>query len=404
MIKRPDLTHAFIELYAGAGGSILGMINAGMKCIAAVEKDPSACWSLWHNLCMRGFSHFKAQPGNEKKLQKLIDSGFHTENRLFTHIPEDDWITQTDEVSPVLSVYCCDMLHLSPEQLMQDWGIRPRELGLISGGPPCQGFSIANNNRSEADPRNQHPFRFFQFVDFFQPRMFMMENVPGMLTLGRKKGEKEGPFPQSIRLVAGDIGYHFQYEVHNAMNYGVPQTRKRVIFVGIRNDLYESGIRYQMPEPTHTWNYHDALEDGTFIKHFLSGKQPYVNVQEAIGDLGKWDLSAWMDKDCINLPDGHRNRRGAGRTRKTDEATSEIRADNYIWYQDRFSGNWFKGNHRAEYGCFTKGEEDKMKHYMSCRWCGRLNLIIRDQCHACNGPLYPSLKSIYQLTGQIQTD
>jgi site-specific DNA-cytosine methylase len=243
--KRPDLSHAFIDLYAGCGGSILGSMMAGWKCLAGVEWDLSACFTMWSNLALPGWTHFKIDPSLQAKATKWMEKhNYDTASQVqYSHIPEADWITREEEISPILSIWCISMLDLEPEELMEVLDIRPGELGLISGGPPCQGFSYAGERNME-DPRNQHPFRFLYFIKRIQPKLFKMENVPGLMTLGRKKHEKYGPFVHWIVNAAKEAGYHIEWETHNAADYGVPQNRKRVFFTGIRNDIYESGRRH----------------------------------------------------------------------------------------------------------------------------------------------------------------
>lgn len=385
MLKdRSVLKNCFIELFAGCGGNVLGLMQAGWKCLAAVERAEDAVWTLWTNLAMTGFTSLKASPEQYEKLKNKIGDRWQTHNNFFTHIPGNDWLSQKDEISPIMGIWCSDMTVLEPEELMESIGIQPGEIGLISGGPPCQGFSTANDGRHMEDHRNQLPFRYIYFVKRIQPHVFEMENVPGMLSLGKKKGETEGPFMKWIRTAADEAGYHFEYHILNAMHYGVPQSRRRVIMLGIRKDLYEAGARYSPPPITHNWSFYDALENGTAMEHIATGKQPYVTVREAIGDLSMMHLSSSRDQDCKHLPDGHRNRRGNGsRSKNKDDITLEIRDDNHVWYKDRFSGNWFKGNHMADHG------EKDFDYIKSCRYCGKMNILIRPNCHYCHKELLP---------------
>lgn len=129
---------------------------------------------------------------------------------------------------------------------------------IVLGGFPCPGFS-------EAGPRLIDDERNFLYIHFIRcliesrPSFFVAENVKGMLTLG--KGEV-------IKQIIEDFesaGYRVKYKLVNARDYGVPQLRERVFIVGVREDLdYE----YEFPEPTHG-----------------EGLQPYVTLQDAIGDL-----------------------------------------------------------------------------------------------------------------------
>ena len=107
---------------------------------------------------------------------------------------------------------------------------------IIVGGPPCQGFSLANKNRNkvEDDPRNKLFYGFVKFIKWYSPKAFVMENVKGLLSM------QNGKVIQTIVEEfsnAGQYGYNVQYKVLKASNYGVPQNRERVILIGIRKDL-----------------------------------------------------------------------------------------------------------------------------------------------------------------------
>lgn len=103
----------------------------------------------------------------------------------------------------------------------------------VIGGPPCQGFSLSGK-RDPKDPRNSLFMDFIRFVKEFKPYFFVMENVPGILSM--QTADK-----QSVKdLILEEYkkaGYRATYKILNAAEYGVPQLRNRVIFVGIRNDL-----------------------------------------------------------------------------------------------------------------------------------------------------------------------
>ena len=108
-------------------------------------------------------------------------------------------------------------------------------IDVVIGGPPCQGFSLANKNRNKVkdDPRNELFYEFVRVVKDLQPKAFVMENVRGLLSM--KKG-------QVIKLMKEEfensgIGYNVEFKILLASDYGVPQNRQRVIMIGIRKDL-----------------------------------------------------------------------------------------------------------------------------------------------------------------------
>ena len=132
---------------------------------------------------------------------------------------------------------------------------------IIIGGPPCQGFSLANKRRNKIkdDPRNKLFYGFVKFINWYSPKAFVMENVKGLLSM--QNGEVIKTIVEEFTN-AGKCGYNVAYKVLVASNYGVPQNRERVILIGYRKDL---NIQPQHPEPYE-------------LDHL-------VTVDEAIGDL-----------------------------------------------------------------------------------------------------------------------
>ena len=98
----------------------------------------------------------------------------------------------------------------------------------------CQGFSLSGN-RDKKDPRNSLFMEFVRFVKHFKPKFFVMENVTGILSAITKSGEL---VKKVIASVANDAGYNVSQMTLNATDYGVPQARMRVFFVGIRKAPY----------------------------------------------------------------------------------------------------------------------------------------------------------------------
>lgn len=132
---------------------------------------------------------------------------------------------------------------------------------IIIGGPPCQGFSLANKRRNKIkdDPRNKLFYGFVKFINWYSPKAFVMENVKGLLSM--QNGEVIKTILEEFTN-AGEYGYNVAYKVLVASDYGVPQNRERVILIGYRKDL---NIKPQHPEPYE-------------LDHLIT-------VDEAIGDL-----------------------------------------------------------------------------------------------------------------------
>lgn len=134
---------------------------------------------------------------------------------------------------------------------------------IVIGGFPCQGFSVANTKRNTTDERNVLYKELLRVIKDKQPKFFVAENVKGILSLNKGK---------SFEMILKDfssINYKVQYKVLNSADYGVPQTRERVIIVGVRSDV---NFDYSYPVPTHS-------KDGE------EGRQKWVSVGEAISHL-----------------------------------------------------------------------------------------------------------------------
>lgn len=143
---------------------------------------------------------------------------------------------------------CADISMLNPLEIKRDYAIS--EVDVIIGGPPCQGFSIAGKRIVE-DKRNELYKSFVNFVRCFQPKAFVMENVPNILSMG------EGIVRDSIIKDFEAIGYNVTYKVLLAADYGVPQNRRRAVFVGLKDGIFS----FPLPTVNKTVCSKDALSD-----------------------------------------------------------------------------------------------------------------------------------------------
>lgn len=178
---------------------------------------------------------------------------------------------------------CEDIRKVRCEDLGARLNIRRGQLGLIIGGPPCQGFSSIRPFRSsnEDDPRNNLFEQFANFVNYFRPRALVLENVVGLAT------HNQGNAIAQISECFTALGYDCDWRILNASNFGVPQRRERLILIGV-----EKGGKIAFPVPTH-------YTDGTTIGHKNHAKMvlgeenlfsthklaPPITVLDAIGDL-----------------------------------------------------------------------------------------------------------------------
>lgn len=117
------------------------------------------------------------------------------------------------------------------------------ESDIIIGGFPCQGFSVANTKRHVGDERNELYKQLVRVIRSKKPKFFLAENVKGLTNLGH------GEVFKMILSDFEEIGYNVKYKILNAADYGVPQTRMRVIIVGVRKDIKWD---YEFPTPTHS--------------------------------------------------------------------------------------------------------------------------------------------------------
>ena len=171
-----------------------------------------------------------------------------------------------------------DLEAYQPSALAQLIGRRPRGLLAIVGGPPCQGWSRAGRGKLRSldvtarslinDPRNRLYRRFLQYLSYFHPPVFVMENVPGMLSIDGQN------IADSIQRNFEDTGYRTSLALVNARWFGVPQDRRRLIFLGVRRDL-----RFSL-EASALETY--AVEFRSRTLRLPSGD---TSVHQAIGDL-----------------------------------------------------------------------------------------------------------------------
>lgn len=163
----------------------------------------------------------------------------------------------------------------------------PSRPDVIIGGPPCQGFSYAGPAKDPKDPRNSLFKNFAQWVKVLKPKVFVMENVRGLLTGKNENGKK---VIDIIKEKFKDLGYEISIWELNAANYGVPQNRERVFIVGNNLELgiVKPPITHYLPEE----------------KKMLNGRartlQPAVNVITAIGDLPKLKAGEGLEETVLN--------------------------------------------------------------------------------------------------------
>jgi DNA (cytosine-5)-methyltransferase 1 len=176
-----------VDLFAGAGGFSLAAQESGITIVAAVELNKHACTTYRENLLKN----------NEGIL------------------------------------YESNILDLDPCELVEKHFSAGSGCDVLLGGPPCQGFSVHRiNNSGVDDPRNSLALRYFEYVKTLRPKVFLMENVPGILW------ERHAFFLKSIYSMGEGAGYKmYDPVVIDARDYGVPQRRKRVFILGVDTNI-----------------------------------------------------------------------------------------------------------------------------------------------------------------------
>lgn len=225
----------YIDLFAGCGGLSLGLHKAGLKGLFAVEKNSIAFSTLKFNLIDR-YNHFNWPEWLEIKNLDIND--LLQNNRK-------DLVSLRDKVS------------------------------LVVGGPPCQGFSLAGQRKTD-DARNQLINSYIEFIQQVQPQMIFFENVHGF-TIGFKSSTnpkaKGTPYSKILITALEDEGYSVAFRMITMSDYGIPQKRIRFILFGIKNGNPEK--------------FFEKLENGRENFFRKKGYKVPVSVKEAIGDLEK---------------------------------------------------------------------------------------------------------------------
>lgn len=210
-----------IGLFSGCGGLDLGLRRAGFDVRVCLEMNSDACASLSANRL------------GHRVLNERIEN-------------------------------------VSSEALMDAANVRPGELDLLAGGPPCPPYSKSRFYRKEKpraldDPTSDTLINYLRILKDLHPRAFLIENVAGMAF------KVHADALNLILQTAKDLGYSVSYRVVNAANYGVPQLRERLLIVGVR-----SGCEFTFPEETHAETENQLS---------FTGKRPWVTAGEVLSDI-----------------------------------------------------------------------------------------------------------------------
>lgn len=212
----------YIDLFAGAGGLSEGFIRCGFEPIAHVEMNKDACDTL---RTRTAFHYLKEQNRIEEYYEYL--KGKISRDDLWSKIPE----------YLIKSVINTEISQVTLPSIFEkiDQQIGKQKVDLVIGGPPCQAYSVAGRARDPKgmaeDPRN-HLYKYYvEFLKRYKPKMFVFENVPGILSANN------GGYLELIFEAVREAGYELDKKVLNAKHFGVLQDRKRVIIIGWKKEL-----------------------------------------------------------------------------------------------------------------------------------------------------------------------
>lgn len=208
-----------IDLFAGAGGLSEGFVQAGFVPIAHVEMDKNAC----NTLRTRCSYHYLRSNGKLDIYYQYL-KGEISREALYASVPQE--VTKA-VINITISDETIDDTFRRIKELAGD-----RKIDMIIGGPPCQAYSLLGRHRKEMedDPRTKLYLQYGKFLKEFNPKGFVFENVPGLLSA--KKGEHF----QNLKDYFKELGYVVHYKMLDASDYGVLQVRHRIILVGWKKD------------------------------------------------------------------------------------------------------------------------------------------------------------------------
>jgi DNA (cytosine-5)-methyltransferase 1 len=212
----------YIDLFAGAGGLSEGFIREGYEPIAHVEMDLAACYTL---KTRTAYHYLK----NEGKYDVYVEylKGKISRSELYSHIPSN---LLDSIINLPIGTENNPKIHKAIHQRLGK-----NNVDLIVGGPPCQAYSLVGRARSangmSGDKRNFLYVQYAKYLEEYNPKMFVFENVLGL------KSAKGGQYLRNMEKLFFTKGYQMQLFTVDAKNFGVLQSRKRIIIIGWRKDL-----------------------------------------------------------------------------------------------------------------------------------------------------------------------
>ncbi|HEY4601220.1 MAG TPA: DNA cytosine methyltransferase [Cerasibacillus sp.] len=249
-----------IDLFAGAGGLSEGFRQEGFNILAHVEMDKNAC-----NTLRTREAYYYLKENNKIDLYKKYILNKVNREQLYKSVPEE---ILSKVIESEINDETIDSIFSEIDKLIGD-----KTVDFIIGGPPCQAYSTAgisrDPNRMKCDPRNYLYLYYIEFLKEYKPKFFVFENVKGILTA------KKGEIFEGLKGNLDKAGYKMDYKILNSKDFGVAQSRERVIIIGWRKD-----IEFSYPK------FLDESNPPTINELFKD--LPKINAGESLNGIGKY--------------------------------------------------------------------------------------------------------------------
>ena len=257
----------YIDLFAGAGGFSEGFKRAGLEPVAHVEVDTAACFTLKTRL-----SYYYLIKNNKSDIYVKYLKGEIGRARLYSFIP-------SHILESVINLSIGVENNHKIFQIIENLNGK-KDIDIIVGGPPCQAYSLVGRARDEkgmqGDPRNYLYVQYGRFLKKYSPKLFVFENVIGLLSAER------GKYFKNIQADFKSLGYVVKPFIVNANEFGVLQNRKRVIIIGWRKDL-DISIGSLADQSSYKYEVKAIFKDLPKL-HSGEGKDKYLNYTAGIND------------------------------------------------------------------------------------------------------------------------
>ena len=248
----------YMELFAGAGGLAEGFLRTGFTPVAHIEIDKHASLTTKTRL-----TYYYLKKKNKLFVYRAYLKGQISRNELYSYLP-DDYISMVID-KEIKEENLATLFEKIEDNLMR---LGLKKIKVIVGGPPCQAYSLVGRARDpynmENDPRNYLYKLYAKFLQKFKPEVFVFENVPGLLSAGKGKLWKD------VKRHFENAGYMVDYKILNTYDFGVRQSRKRIIVIGWRKELDFHYPEFKKNKDIANYKVRDILLD---LPPLLSGEK-----------------------------------------------------------------------------------------------------------------------------------